>query len=105
MRIRDLSIVGQLVDYFNASKDFSGRFKHAELAQLELEPVHQMILEAVSPQIGQQLLKLRESDNEVLALHQIVENGQICFFVDVIEEIRLHDVVGIGPYQLLPLSL
>jgi hypothetical protein len=35
LRIRDLSIVGQLVDNLYASKDFSGRFKHAELAQLE----------------------------------------------------------------------
>ena len=62
--------------------------------------MHQMILEAVSPQIGQQLFELRESDDEVLALHQIVKNGQICLLVDVIEETRLHHVVGVGPYQI-----
>ena len=67
--------------------------------------MHQMILEAISPQIGQQLLELSEGDDEVLALHQIVKNGQICFLVDVIEEIRLHHVVGVGPNQLLALSL
>jgi hypothetical protein len=48
---------------------------------------------------------LRESDDEVLALHQIVKNGQICFLVDVIEEVLLHHVVGFDPYQLLALSL
>jgi hypothetical protein len=64
-----------------------------------------MILEAVSPQVGKQLLELREGDNEVLALHQIVENGQICFLVYVIEEVCLHHVVGVGPNQLLALSL
>jgi len=64
-----------------------------------------MIFEAVSPQVGQQLLELREGDDEVLALHQIVENGQICFLVYVIEEVRLQYVVCVCPNQLLALSL
>jgi hypothetical protein len=64
-----------------------------------------MILEPVSYQIGQHLFELREGDDEVLALHQIVKNGQICFLVDVIEEVRLHHVVGVVPNQLLALSL
>ena len=66
--------------------------------------MHQMILEAVSPQICKQLLELREGYDEVLALHQIVENGQICFLIDVIEEVSLHHVVCVGPYQFLSLS-
>lgn len=41
----------------------------------------------------------------MLALHQIVENGQICFFVYVIEEVRLQHVVSVCPNQLLALSL
>ena len=48
---------------------------------------------------------MREGDDEVLALHQIVENGQNCFLVDVIEEVRFHHVVGVVPYQLLALRL